>query len=284
MENYDYKSLQELQDIARIKYNLELPANFTLGDAIEWMHMQDAIGENRIDTGINGIIVPSPVQIPTTPRSPPITATIIPTTFIPTTFIPTIPGIETLGKEDDSPIIAPIVPTKATIPTLPIIPTLPTLPSFPFLQVPAQKYFLNDENTLRTLHGTPQLPWQTDLATLNAARNQENPVTANPNAAFQGQVLHPNYRPMTPITIANIGMPSIPLINIMVPKPTTHNVPMIPVINTTVDNPITPNIPILTRIVSPPKILPISPPKVISPPKAPIRVASPPIPVASHSY
>jgi hypothetical protein len=100
------------------------------------------------------------------------------------TPISVIPEIQNL------PVITPTIPTLTTIPSLVDIPTIPSFGVNP----PRHKFFLSDENTLRTLHGTPTLPWETDLSILNNIRNQSDLQSVNPNAAFQSKILHPNQR------------------------------------------------------------------------------------------
>src|SRR3972149_6109103 len=215
MDDYDTKSLEEIRTIARTKYNAVIPEELQLGDVIEWLRMQDTL-----------IATISPrVDI---------------TTIAP---IPTLPEIQNLTMNDANlPIIEPIVPTETKIPPLPVIPTILTIPG---IKIPTvqQKYYLNDENTLRTLHGEPALPWQTDLATLNDARNQPDINTINPDAPFQARVLHPNYRTrITPIT------PGLPIIVPVIP--TIPGVLTIP----TITEPtimITPTVPAPTIMIPP---------------------------------
>src|SRR3972149_6377117 len=235
MDDYDTKSLEEIRTIARTKYNAVIPEELQLGDVIEWLRMQDTL----IAT-----------------RSPRVDIT----TIAP---IPTRPEIQNLTMNDANlPIIEPIVPTETKIPPLPVIPTILTIPG---IKIPTvqQKYYLNDENTLRTLHGEPALPWQTDLATLNDARNQPDINTINPDAPFQARVLHPNYRTrITPIT------PGLPIIVPVIP--TTPGVLTIPKITF-------PTMPTST-ITAPTIMVPPTVPTIMVPPTVPTIMVLPTVP------
>ena len=276
MDDYDTKSLQELYVIAKDKYNVDIPPEYDIKTTIEWLRDQDMLtaAEN------------TPI-VPTTPKSP---------------MIPVIPGLQNLPKGDGGiPIIAPVIPTLTTVPVIPKL----TVANIAF---PApRKYYLNEENTLRTLYGNPALDWNTDFATFYDINDQEDLVDINPNAAFQRRVLHPDYRPrptifpfqttlqpvptvaipglitIPPLQTGTVGI-GLPIIHTLQPVPTLPTAPIIPIVRPT--TPIaSPRIPVPT-LPAPPT--PIASPKIPVPtiptPTTPIvrpttPIASPRIPV-----
>ena len=312
MDGYDNKSLEELRALAKAKYNLDMPADLRLGDAVEWLRFQDAAVATRIEQTLReGTGSPKP--------------TIQPVQQFPTqgqVIIPTIPGLQDLPKgEGETQVIAPMIPTSTTVPLIPSFPLVPTIPTIPGIIIPMQqtKSYLNDENTLRRLHGNPVLPWQTDLALLANAKNQADTTPVNPDATFQAHILHPDYRPRAtpPIFTGMLSIPTIPTIPgignlpvipvmkpttqtqpgvipiVTIPTATTPAVPVIPTVTTPVvpviptatipvfptlqPVQVTPTVPTITQV---PAVNPVSPRRLTSPtrvqPKSPVRIISPP--------
>ena len=226
MDDYDNKSLDELQQIARTKYGLEIPPTLQLGDAIDWLRLKDAI----VDT--------NPV-LPTDDNPLPVIQTVAQQPAA--TIIPQIPVSQ--GATINLPIITPTVPSTNIFPPLANLPqiTMPTMQYMPIVQ--HQHYYLNDENTLRHLYGNPALPWDTDFNILRDLITQENTEPINQDAPFQDRILHPNYRRPAPIVNYQLPLSTSAQPTILFPQVTMPTVPQVTIPQVTVPQVTMPTVP-----------------------------------------
>ena len=215
MDDYDTKSLSELQQIARTKHDQEIPENYSIDAAIEFLRAQDEWSQyNEATAEIT--VLPGSIprlniiqELPSIPGLGPATSgqqQVGQQQVGQQQELPLIPGFGpgTLQKfpSRQQDLLPPVPkPGPMKFPTIPKLSGLikPKMAALPIPQVEVEpQYLLNDERTLTRLFGQPFLPWATDLGTIHDAQDQSNLLPINPRAVFQKRQLHPTYQPVVP--------------------------------------------------------------------------------------
>jgi len=263
METYDNKSLQELSELATIKFGTVFPETFGITDAIEWMKIHDIINNKNII---------APEQIPPTM----------------TVNIPQTQGFNDVFPEQENiPSIINEPPELTAI--KPLFPQIsPFMPPTEIYQPPQIKYLLNDDNTLNLLHGNIAVEWDTGIDTLLDVRNQTNINEINLMAVFQEKILHPDYAvrklPFIPMNLPlfptnfPLTKQEIPRIlglvppNISIPTNQPQLVTPVPQLVTPVPQLVTPVPQLVTPIIQSPVVKPIV---IAAPVVKPIVIAAP---------